>query len=279
MRGRLGGIVCKWLINGLLGSVLVLASVSTVAAAELQVIAGGGIAGSLNEIASLFERASGHQIIIQYGTMPELIKMATSGVAFDLSVVPKDVWGDSAARARLAPGPTPDVARVGIGVAVRTGAPKPDISTAEALKQTLLTAQSVASIPASATGAQLAGIYEQLGIADEMKAKTKAQPTPKQIVEAVANGEAELAVFLLNVLIDPRLDVVGPFPADVQREVVYVVGIGAQSKEPEAANAFVRYLLSSAGRRRVESERDEPRLRQRPAGEAGVSHHQRCCIG
>ncbi|MFZ0840350.1 MAG: substrate-binding domain-containing protein, partial [Xanthobacteraceae bacterium] len=105
--------MCKWLINGLLGSVLVLASVSIVAAAELQVIAGGGIAGSLNEIASLFERASGHQIIIQYGTMPELIKMARSGVAFDLSVVPKDVWGDSAARARLAPGPTPDVARVG----------------------------------------------------------------------------------------------------------------------------------------------------------------------
>ncbi len=137
-----------------------------------------------------------------------------------------------------------DVARVGIGVAVRTGAPKPDISTAEALKQTLLTAQSVASIPASATGAQLAGIYEQLGIADEMKAKTKAQPAPKQIVEAVANGEAELAVFLLNVLIEPRLDVVGPFPADVQREVVYVVGIGAQSKEPEAANAFARYLMS-----------------------------------
>ena len=244
MRGRLGGIVCKWLINGLLGSVLVLASVSTVPAAELQVIAGGGIAGSLNEIASLFERASAHKIVIRYGTMPELIKMATSGVAFDLSVVPKDVWGDSAARARLAPGPTRDVARVGIGVAVRTGAPKPDISTAEALKQTLLMAQSVASIPASATGAQLAGIYEQLGIADEMKAKTKAQPTPKQIVEAVANGEAELAVFLLNVLIEPRLDVVGPFPADVQREVVYVVGIGAQSKEPEAANAFARYLMS-----------------------------------
>jgi molybdate transport system substrate-binding protein len=246
MRGRLGRIVCKWLINGLLGSVLVLASVSTVAAAELQVIAGGGITGSLNEIASLFERASGHKIIIQYGTMPELIKMATSGVAFDLSIVPKDVWEDPAARARLAPGPTRDVARVGIGVAVRTGAPKPDISTAEALKQALLTAQAVASIPASATGAQLAGVYEQLGIANEMKAKTKAQPAPKQIVEAVANGEAELAVFLLNVLIEPRLDVVGPFPADVQREVVYVVGIGAQSKEPEAANAFAHYLMSPA---------------------------------
>ena len=234
----------KWLINVPLGLVLVLASASAVQAAELQVIAGGGIAAPLNEIAALFERASGHKVVIRYGTTPELIKMATSGVPFDLGVVPQDVWKDAAARAQVAPGPTPDVARVGIGVAVRTGAPKPDLSTAEALKQTLLKAQSIASIPASATGTQLAGIYARLGITDEMKAKTKAQPGPKQIVEAVANGDAELAVFLLNVLIDPRLDIVGPFPAEVQREVVYAVGVAANSKEPEAAKAFVAYLMS-----------------------------------
>jgi molybdate transport system substrate-binding protein len=239
-----GGIVGKWLINVRLGLVLALASVSIVQAAELQVIAGGGIAAPLNEIASLFERASGHKIVIRYGTTPELIKMATSGVQFDLGVVPEDVWKDAAARAQVAPGPTPDVARVGIGVAVRTGAPKPDISTPEALKQTLLKAQSIASIPASATGSQLASIYGRLGISDEMKAKTKAQPAPKQIVEAVANGEAELAVFLLNVLIDPRLDIVGPFPAEVQREVVYAVGVAANSKEPEAAKSFVAYMMS-----------------------------------
>jgi molybdate transport system substrate-binding protein len=236
--------VGKWSINVLLGSLLALGSVSAVQAAELQVIAGGGIAGALNEIAGLFERASGHKLVIRYGTAPELIKMATSGVAFDVGVVPQDVWKDAAARAQVAPGPTPDVARVGLGVAVRTGAPKPDISTAAALKQTLLKAQSVASIPASATGAQLAGIYERLGVSDEMKAKTKAQPTPKQVAEAVANGDAELAVFVLNVLIDPRLDIVGPFPAEVQREVVYAAGVAVNSKEPEPAKAFVAYLMS-----------------------------------
>jgi molybdate transport system substrate-binding protein len=236
--------VGKWSIHVLLGSVLVLASASAVHAAELQVIAGGGIAGPLNEIAALFEQATGLKVAIRYGTTPELIKMATSGVPFDLGVVPRDVWRDAGARAQAAPGPTADVARVGIGVAVRTGAPKPDISTAEALKQALRKAQSIASIPASATGTQLAGIYERLGITEEMKAKTKAQPAPKQIVEAVANGDAELAVFLLNVLIDPRLDVVGPFPAEVQREVIYAVGVAANSKQPEAAKAFVAYLMS-----------------------------------
>jgi molybdate transport system substrate-binding protein len=167
----------KWSINVLLGPVLVLASMSAVQAAEVQVIAGGGIADPLNEIAGLFERASGHKVVIRYGTAPELIKMATSGVPFDLGVVPQDVWKDAAARAQVAPGPTSDVARVGLGIAVRAGAPKTDISTAEALKQTLLKARSIAWIPASASGAQLAGIYERLGITNEMKAKTKAQPT------------------------------------------------------------------------------------------------------
>jgi molybdate transport system substrate-binding protein len=133
---------------------------------------------------------------------------------------------------------------VGLGVAVRAGAPKPDNSTPEKLKQTLLKAQSIASIPASATGAQLAEVYERLGIAEEMKAKTKAQPAPKQIAEAVGNGEAELAVFTINVLTDPRLNIVGPFPADVQREVIYAAGIAANSKEPELAKAFLAYLMS-----------------------------------
>jgi len=225
---------------------LVLWPVATVQGAKLRIIAGGGIAGPLNEIAAQFERASGHKIVIRYGTAPELIKMATSGSPFDLGVVPEDVWKDPAARARVASGSTPNVARVGIGVAVRFGAPKPDISTVEALKQTLLKAQSIASILASATGTLLSGIYERLGITDEMKAKTKALATTAQIVQAVDSGDAQLAVFILNVLIDPRLDVVGPLPAELQRELVYAAGVAANSKEPEAANAFLSYLMSSA---------------------------------
>lgn len=120
-------------------------------AAELQIVAGGGIAAPLKEIGTAFEAATGHKIVFRFGTTPQLIAMAT-GTPFDLGVVPRDVLKDTAARAQFAPEATPDVARVGIGLAVRRGAPKPDIGTPEALKQTLVAAKSVASIPTSATG-------------------------------------------------------------------------------------------------------------------------------
>jgi molybdate transport system substrate-binding protein len=149
---------------------------------------------------------------------------------------------DAAARSHFEAGPTQDIARVGLGVAVRAGAPKPDISTPDALKASLLKAQSIASIPASATGYSIAKVFERLGITEQMKAKMKAQPTPAQVVAVVAKGDAELALFLMNVLTAPGLDVVGPFPAELQQDVIFTAALGKNTKEAAAAKALIDYL-------------------------------------
>jgi molybdate transport system substrate-binding protein len=244
-----------------LGLALVLSPIADVQAAELQILAGGAMTGPLRELGAQFERASGHKAVFRFGTTPELIKLATTGGPFDLGVVPREVLKDVAARARFAAGPTTDIARVGLGVAVRSGAPKPDVGTSEALKQTLLKAQSIATIPASAAGAQVLRVFESLGISEAMKAKTKVQTGPAQIVEAVATGKAELGVFLINVLTAPGLDVVGPFPTELQQEVVFTASVAANTKEAEAAKAFITYLTTSAAAAVIKAKGMEPFLR------------------
>lgn len=212
---------------------------------ELQILGGGGIAPALKELAAQFEGATGHKLGIRFGTTPELIRMATGG-PFDAAVVPVDVMKDAAALAKFVPGAQTAVARVGLGVAVRAGAPKPDIGTAEALKRTLVAARSIASIPASAGGSLIARVYERLGINEEMEAKTKPQPTPASIVESVGKGESELGVFLINVLAGSGVEVVGPFPPELQLEVAFTGAVAASAKQPDAANAFIRSLKTPA---------------------------------
>jgi molybdate transport system substrate-binding protein len=232
----------SWLIPvaSMLGLGLVMSPVAQ--AAELQVLAGGAMTAPLRELATQFERTAGYKLVFRFGTTPELIKLATSGGPFDLGVVPREVFNNAEAKARFVSGPTTDIARVGLGVAVRSGAPKPNINTPDALKQTLLKARSIATIPASAAGAQVLRAFERLGIGEEMKAKTKVQSAPAQVVQAVASGDAELGVFLLNVLTAPGLDVVGPFPAELQQEVIFTAAIATTTNQPEAAKAFIAYL-------------------------------------
>src|ERR1700720_1499732 len=105
---------------------LVLFPIANVRAAELQILAGGAMTGPLGELATQFESATGHKLVFRFGTTPELIKLATSGGPFDLAVVPREVFRDAAAQAQFAPGPTTDIGRVGLGIAVRSGAPKPN---------------------------------------------------------------------------------------------------------------------------------------------------------
>jgi molybdate transport system substrate-binding protein len=224
----------------MLGLAMAIAPAAGAQASELKVLAGGSMTVSLKELAPRFEKATGHKLDMTFVATPDLIKLATSA-PFDLGVVPTEVMKDAGAKAKFAAASI-DIARVGYGVAVRAGAPKPDVSTPDALKQTLLKAQSITFLPASAAGAYVIKVFERLSIADAMKAKTKAQTATAKIVEAVANGEAELGVFLTNVLIGSGVELAGPFPGDLQSELVFVGAVAAESKDAAAAKAFLDYL-------------------------------------
>jgi molybdate transport system substrate-binding protein len=240
------------------GVLVMMASSGSLTAAELRLLAGGAMTNVWADIKPKFEAASGHKLEIFFGTTPNLIKEATSGKAFDLAVVPVDVMKDTAARAKFVAGPTIDIAYVGLGVAVRSGAQKPDIATADAVKATLRNASSIASIPESATGYSIARAFDRLGIAAEMKAKMKAQPNPAQVVAVVAKGEVELGIFLINVLTAPGLDVVGPFPDALQENVVFTAAIASDTKETAAAKTLIDYLKSPAAVSAIKSKGMNP---------------------
>jgi molybdate transport system substrate-binding protein len=209
--------------------------------AELKVLAGGSMTASLKELGPKFETATGHKLDITFAATPDLIKMTSA--PFDLGVVPVDVMKNDDARAKFSGTPA-NIARVGYGVAVKAGAPKPDVSTLEALKGTLLKAQSIAVFPTSAAGAFVQKTFERLGIMEVIKDKLKVQAGPVAIPQAVAKGEAELGVFLTNVLLAPGVELAGPFPRDLQQDLVFVGAVSTDSKNADAAKAFLDYLTT-----------------------------------
>jgi molybdate transport system substrate-binding protein len=224
---------------------LVMATMMNAQASELKLIAGGSLAGLFKELGPQFEKASGHTLSIHFDSTPNIIGRINAGTPFDVVVVPADVFKDAAAKSHLAD-PAVNIARVGYGVVVRAGAPKPDLSTPDAFKKALLAASSVSSVPSSAAGAYIAKVYERLGIADEMKAKTKAQALPTAIAPAVAGGEAELGIFLTNVFNAPGIELAGPFPADLQQELVFPAAVATGAKEGAAAIALIDFLQTPA---------------------------------
>jgi len=224
---------------------LMMAAMTTTTASELKLIAGGSLAPLFKEIGPQFERASGHTLSIHFDSTPNIISRINAGTPFDAVVVPLDVFKDAAAKGHLAE-PTVNIARVGYGVIVRAGAPKPDLSTSDAFKKALLAASSVSSTPSSAAGSYIARVYERLGISDQMKAKTRAEPLPTAIAPSVAKGEAELGIFLTNVFNAPGIELAGPFPADLQQELIFPAAVATDAKEAAAAKALIDFLKTPA---------------------------------
>jgi molybdate transport system substrate-binding protein len=228
-----------------IGLVLLLGHCIAAQAVEVKVIAGAAFAPALAELGIQYERATGHKLAIQYGIAGTIERLVAGGEGFDLAILGADLMDAAEKHGRIAAGTRTEIARVGMAVAARAGVPKPDISSVDAFKRALLDAKSITYPPEGAVGIHLVKVLDRLGIAEQIKAKTEPQQTVERVPESVAAGDAELGFAPTTVLLSVAgVQLIGPFPPELQRYIVYTTGIGAAAKQPEAAEALVRYLTT-----------------------------------
>jgi molybdate transport system substrate-binding protein len=214
-------------------------------AAEVKVLSAGAMKEVVLSAVPNFEKATGHKVTVINDTAGGLSRRVLGGEPFDIAVITPVAIDDLASKGKIAAGSRVNLAQVGIGVMVRDGAPKPDISTVDAFKRALLDAKSVAYIdPASggSSGIYLAGLFEKLGIADQIKPKAKLKQGG-YVGELLVNGEAELGIHQISEIVPVKgVTLVGPLPKEIQNTTVYAAGVGAGTSDAEAAKAFVKTL-------------------------------------
>lgn len=217
----------------------------TAQAAELKILSLPPLRAALSEQVPQFEKASAHKVTIEYGTPPQLAERLKD--AADVVMATEPAIAAFERNAKVARGHT-EIARVGMAVFVRAGAPKPDVSTVEAFKRALIAAKSIAYIdPASGApgGIYLAKLFEQFGIAAALAPKTKLLG-PSGAEKAVAAGDIELGLSQRTVILaSPGVELVAPLPADIQNYLTFVAAVAIRSKNPDAAKALIDYVASS----------------------------------
>jgi molybdate transport system substrate-binding protein len=221
-------------------------------AAEIKVLTTGAFRSVVVALVPEFEKATGHKVVVDNGTVGQLQKRVDGGEAFDVLVLSPKGIEDYIKGGKIAAGSNARLAKVGVGVMVKDGAPKPDVSTVDAFKQTLLKAKTVGYIdPASggSSGIYVAGLLDKLGIADQVKPKAKLKQGG-HVSDLVKSGEAEVGIHQMSEIVGQAgVTLVGPLPAEIQNYTVYVVGLSTAAKEAEAAKAFIKVLTgpSAAG--------------------------------
>jgi molybdate transport system substrate-binding protein len=227
-------------------------------AAEIKVFTARALATVLAEIGSEFERATGHKLVVISDLPTGFLRRVNAGEHFDLLIsgsVPVDEWIRDG---RLVAMTRTELARSGIGVEVRAGSPKPDISTVDAFKRALLNAKSIAYLKVG-SGVYLEGLLQRLGIDQAIKTKVT-RPDTDIVSELVAKGEVELGMTVITqILTTPGVDLVGPLPDDVQSYVTFVAAVGAQSNVKGAAKELVEFLKGPRAIAVIKTQGMEPR--------------------
>ena len=210
--------------------------------AKIKLMVSNSMRGVLDDLLPVFERASGHHVEVSYDPAKLMMERVGRGESADAIILGGGAIEDLVKQKKVTPASKRVVASCGVGLAVRAGAPKPDIGSVDAFKRALLAAKSIAWTQQGASGIYFTGLIEKLGIADQIKAKA-ARQAGGLIGELVAEGKAELAVQQIPELLAVRgVELVGPLPKEIQQTTVSSAGIFAGSKNAEAAEALLAFL-------------------------------------
>jgi molybdate transport system substrate-binding protein len=226
---------------------------------EIKVLSTTAMKTSLDELAPEFERATGTKLTFAFGPSAKIAKMVTDGEAHDVAIVTDQGHDDLTRQGRLVPGIRADVAKSAMALAVQRGAPKPDISSAEKFKAALLAAKSLGMsnpVGGGQSGANLAKIFDRLGITEAMKAKAVYGPGgPAGLIgHFLVRKEVEIGIQQLPELMAvPGIDIVGPLPSDIQMMTVFSAGISTGAKNAEGAKALIQFLATPAAKAVIEA--------------------------
>jgi molybdate transport system substrate-binding protein len=235
-----------------------LASEQKSVGSELKLFTSNSMRGPLEPLKPEFERASGCKLVVSFDPAQIMLRRIAAGESADLAILGKAAIDSLAEQGKIDPESRRTLARVGVGIAVRSGAPKPDIGSVDALKRALLEAKSITYTTEGASGLYFASLIERLGIADQIKAKARTQPGGLT-AEFVANGEVELAVQQVPELLAVRgVELVGPLPQQVQNVSVVTAGIFAGTKQRKAAESLLDFLMTRASTRVFRAKGLEP---------------------
>ncbi len=214
-------------------------------AAEIKVLASAAIKRAYLELQPEFERTSGHKVLTTWAPTAEMARRVKDGEIVDLVIMAVEPIDELITLGRITPGSRVDLARSGIGMAVRPGAPRPDISTADAFKRALLAAKSITH-STGLSGIYVTGLFQRMGIADELKPKIKVvKGVP--IGEVLARGDAEIGFQQSSELLAVKgVNYVGPLPAELQHTIVFSAGVPMLATHPDAARALARFLATPA---------------------------------
>jgi molybdate transport system substrate-binding protein len=215
-------------------------------AAEIKLLGSAAVKYAYLELLQQFEKETGHKVTAAWSSSPDIQKRVAAGEAVDVVILSSTGTEELVKQGKIIANSRTNFATSGIGVVVRGGAPKTDISSAEALKAAVLAAKSVV-YSSGASGLYIVTMFEKLGIAEQVKPKVVSVKTAEPVGEVVARGDAEIGFHQVSELVHVKgIQIVGPLPAGLQHITVFSGGAHAEAKESDAARALIKFLTAPA---------------------------------